>query len=142
MELEINAFQTRADIIVAKSLREGFGLTVAGAGYHGKPRIVSHVGGLAAQMIDRGGKVHGCLVGGSPEFNRQVSIEMTRDWIVKLLCSVRLRRTMGTTAKRHVIRHFLPHRHLQDYFRLFLDLKLGKISLKDTFSLDLFRLAK
>jgi len=142
VELEINAFQTRADIIVAKSLREGFGLTVAGAGYHGKPRIVSHVGGLAAQMIDRGGKVHGCLVGGSPEFNRQVSIEMTRDWIVKLLCSVRLRRTMGTTAKRHVIRHFLPHRHLQDYFRLFLDLKLGKISLKDTFSLDLFRLAK
>jgi len=123
LELEINVFQTRADIIVAKSLREGFGLSVTGAGYHAKPRIVSQVGGLTAQLIDQRGAVHGCLVGGSPEFDREASIEMTRDWIVKLLCSARLRKTMGTKAKRHVIRHFLPHRHLQDYFKLFLDLR-------------------
>lgn len=128
LELEINVFQTRADIIIAKSLREGFGLTVTGAGYHAKPRIVSRVGGLEAQLIDRRGTEYGFLVGGTPEFNREVSIEMTRDWIVKLLCSPRLRRTMGAKAKRHVIRRFLPHRHLQDYFKLFLDLRRRKQS--------------
>lgn len=126
MELEINAFQTRADIIVAKSLREGFGLTVAGAGYHGKPRIVSQVGGLLAQVTDR----NAFLVGGAPHFSREVSIAMTRDWIAKLLGSQQLRRSMGAKAKRQVIRNFLPHRHLEDYLRLFLELRLSKISEK------------
>lgn len=132
LEFEINVFQTRADIIVAKSLREGFGLTVTGAGYHAKPRIVSQVGGLTTQVIGRRGTVYGCLVGGSPEFSRETSIEMTRDWIVKLLCSARLRKTLGTKAKRHVIRHFLPHRHLQDYFELFLDLQQHRKSQNGT----------
>jgi hypothetical protein len=50
-----------------------------------------------------------------------------------LLGSVRLRRSMGLRGRRHVIRHFLPHRHLQDYFKLFLDLKLGKALVKDAF---------
>lgn len=124
MELEINVFQTRADIIVAKSLREGFGLTVTGAGYHGKPRIVSQVGGLPAQ-VSKGNAVQ---VGGSPDFDREVSIAMTREWMVKLLRSPRLRKSMGAKAKRHVIRKFLPHRHLGDYFKLFLKLRLSKIS--------------
>lgn len=132
MELEINAFQTRADIIVAKSLREGFGLNVTGAGYHGKPRIVSQVGGLSAQVIDGKGTHTAYLVGGAPHFSREVSIAMTRDWIVKLLGSQRLRRSMGARAKRHVTRNFLPHRHLEDYLRLFLDLSLSKISGKGT----------
>lgn len=134
LELEINVFQTRADIVVAKSLREGFGLTVTGAGYHAKPRIVSQVGGLSSQLIDRQGRHYGFLVGGSPHFSREVSINMTKDWIVKLLGSVRLRRSMGLRGKRYVIRHFLPHRHLHDYFKLFLDLKLGKALVKDTLS--------
>lgn len=127
-ELEINAFQTRADIVVAKSLREGFGMTVTGAGYHGKPRIVSRVGGLPAQVTDRKGNHYALLAGGSSDFSREASISMTRDWMVRLLCSPPLRRSMGTKAKRHVIQNFLPHRHLNDYLNLFLELGLARRS--------------
>ncbi len=123
MELEINAFQTRADIIIAKSLCEGFGLAVTGAGYHGKPRIVSRVGGLVAQVANGDGKHFAALVGGKPVFSREASIRMTGDWIVKLLNSPKLRTTMGSKAKQHVIKNFLPHRHLADYLRLFLELR-------------------
>ncbi|MFQ5946684.1 MAG: glycosyltransferase [Anaerolineae bacterium] len=124
-ELEVNAFQTRADVIVAKSVREGFGLAVTGAGFHGKPRIVSQIGGLPSQVVDEQSRVHACLVGGAPHFNREVSISMTRDWLIKLLSTPRLRAALGAGARRHVIRAFLPHRHLQDYFSLFLDLRSG-----------------
>ncbi|MCZ6624878.1 MAG: hypothetical protein O7B35_11715, partial [Deltaproteobacteria bacterium] len=72
-----------------------------------------------------------CPVGGAPGFSREASIAMSRDWMVKLLCSARLRRSMGARAKRHVMRNFLPHRHLEDYFKLFLDLRLSKISKND-----------
>jgi trehalose synthase len=129
MELEINAFQTRADIIIAKSLREGFGLTVTGAGYHGKPRIVSHVGGLPVQVTDGDGKHTAALVGGAPEFTREASIDMTRDWIIKLLTTPKLRKAMGAKAKQHVIENFLPHRHLADYLKLFFELRSMKASL-------------
>ncbi|MFQ5897303.1 MAG: glycosyltransferase [Candidatus Methylomirabilia bacterium] len=123
VDLELNAFQTRADVIIAKSIREGFGLAVTGAGYHGKPRIVSQVGGLPVQVIDGQGRVHACLVGGTPHFTREASISMTRDCLIELLSSPRLRTSMGTGARRHVIRAFLPHRHLEDYFALFLELR-------------------
>lgn len=129
MELEINAFQTRADVIIAKSLREGFGLTVTGAGYHGKARIVSHVGGLPVQVTDGDGKHTAALVGGAPAFTREASIDMTRDWIIKLLITPKLRKTMGAKAKQHVIENFLPHRHLADYLTLFLELRDLKASL-------------
>lgn len=125
MELEINAFQTRADIIVAKSIREGFGLSVAGAGYHGKARIVSEIGGLSVQVRDEFGNLYACPVGGR-DFNREASVTMTADWLVKLLSSRPLRSLLGARAREHVIRNFLPHRHLEDYFRLFLELRSVK----------------
>ena len=128
MELEINALQTRADIIIAKSLREGFGLAVTGAGFHGKSRIVSQVGGIAHQVAGSNGDQLAALVGGTPEFSRKVSIEMTRDWIVKLLSTPELRRSMGNNAFQHVIENFLPHRHLSDYLKLFLQLRAAKRS--------------
>ena len=123
LELEVNAFQTRADVLIAKSLREGFGLTVTGAGYHGKPRIVSQVGGIPTQVTDANGDVYACLVGGEPRFSREASIRMTTEWIVTLLTTPEMRRELGERARGHVIDHFLPHRHLEDYFQLFLDLR-------------------
>ncbi|MFQ5830952.1 MAG: glycosyltransferase [Candidatus Methylomirabilia bacterium] len=128
VDLEINAFQTRADVIIAKSLREGFGLAVTGAGYHGKPRIVSEVGGLPAQVIDGRARVHACLVGGRP-FDREASIRMTRDWLLRLLVSPTLRSALAASARRHVLRTFLPHRHLADYYRLSLDLHRRRLAL-------------
>jgi trehalose synthase len=126
MELELNALQTRADIIIAKSLREGFGLAVTGAGYHGKPRIVSQVGGLVRQVEDGNGNLLAAMVGGRPHFNREASIKMTRDWIFKLLTTPELCEAMGRSARKSVIQNFLPHRHLSDYFNLFLDLQKGR----------------
>lgn len=126
MELELNALQTRADVIIAKSLREGFGLAVTGAGYHGKPRIVSQVGGLARQVANGNGHPLAAMVGGAPNFDREASIEMTCDWIVKLLTTPELAQAMGNSAKNSVIQNFLPHRHLSDYFNLFLELKSGQ----------------
>jgi trehalose synthase len=126
LDLEINAFQSRADVIIAKSLKEGFGLATTGAGYHGKPRIVSEVGGLRAQVMDERGRVQACLVGGRPTFTREASIRMTRDWLVALLSRPGLARALGRRARRHVMRAFLPHRHLEDYLRLFLDLAVRR----------------
>jgi len=123
MELELNALQTRADIIIAKSLREGFGLAITGAGYHGKPRIVSQVGGLAHQVANHNGDLIAATVGGTPNFSRDASIEMTRDWILKLLTTPGLCEAMGRSAKESVIQNFLPHRHLSDYLTLFLELQ-------------------
>ncbi|MGB7947180.1 MAG: hypothetical protein WCH75_05825, partial [Candidatus Binatia bacterium] len=103
---------------------------VTGAGYHAKSRIVSQVGGLAHQVAGSNGDLLAALVGGTPDFSRQVSIEMTRDWIVKLLTTPELRRTMGASANQHVIENFLPHRHLSDYLRIFLHLRRHKRSEK------------
>ncbi len=125
-ELELNALQTRADVIIAKSLREGFGLAVTGAGYHGKPRIVSQVGGIARQVANGNGHPLAAMVGGTPNFNREASIEMTRDWIVKLLTTPGLAEAMGSSARKSVVQNFLPHRHLSDYFNLFLELQNGR----------------
>ena len=57
--LEINALQRASTIIVQKSLKEGFGLTVTEALWKGKPTIASAVGGIPMQVID---KLTGALV--------------------------------------------------------------------------------
>lgn len=128
MELEINAFQTRADVIIAKSLREGFGMAVTGAGYHGKPRIVSEVGGIPAQVKDANGNQYAVLCGRASEFSRETSITMARDAIAQLLSSAALRRSLGAKARRHVVRNFLPQRHLEDYLKLFLELRQKRLA--------------
>ena len=48
----VNALQTRADVVVQKSLAEGFGLTVAEAMWKGRPVVASAVGGIQDQVID------------------------------------------------------------------------------------------
>ena len=57
--LEINALQRASTIVVQKSLKEGFGLTVTEALWKGKPTIASAVGGIPTQVID---KLTGALV--------------------------------------------------------------------------------
>ena len=57
--LEINALQRASTIIIQKSLKEGFGLTVTEGLWKGKPTIASAVGGIPTQVID---KLTGALV--------------------------------------------------------------------------------
>ena len=50
--IEVNAFQSQSDVIMQKSIREGFGLTVAEALWKGRPTIGGDVGGIPLQIVD------------------------------------------------------------------------------------------
>ena len=73
--VEVNAFQCLADVVVQKSLREGFGLTVSEALWKGRPTVGGAVGGIRLQ-IEQG--VTGWLVD-SPESCAEACLEVLRD---------------------------------------------------------------
>lgn len=105
---EINALQHAADVIVQKSVREGFGLTVTEAMWKGKPVIGGAVGGIVLQIRD----YHTGFLVHSPEgcaFR-----------IRYLLHRPEMSRRMGKLAKEFARRHFLITRHLRDYLTLML----------------------
>ncbi len=104
---EVNAFQRVADVVIQKSLREGFGLVVAEAMWKGKPVVGGKVGGIPLQIID--GET-GFLV---------TSVEECADRVLYLLEHPEKARQMGEAAREHVREHFLITRHLADYLRLF-----------------------
>lgn len=104
---EVNAFQTVADVVIQKSLREGFGLTVTEAMWKGKPVVGGNVGGISLQIVD--GKT-GFLVN---------SVEECAERVLWLLQHPEERKRMGKAARKRVREHFLVTRLLADYLRLF-----------------------
>ncbi|OQX82145.1 MAG: glycosyl transferase family 1 [Candidatus Omnitrophica bacterium 4484_70.1] len=108
--LEINALQRASTIILQKSLREGFGLTVAEALWKEKPVIASCVGGIPLQIAH---KYSGILT---------YTIEGTAHWIRRLLHEPEYARRLARNGKEHVKNNFLITRHLQNYLLLFLSL--------------------
>jgi trehalose synthase len=110
---EVNAFQTAADVVVQKSLREGFGLVVAEALWKGKPVVGGNAGGIPLQVID--GET-GFLVN---------SVEECADRVLYLLRHPEEVRRMGAAGREHVRRRFLTTRYLADYLRLFGRLSAG-----------------
>jgi len=106
----VNALQTRAAVILQKSLREGFGLTVAEAMWKGTPVIGGNVGGIRYQIED---DANGFLV---------TSIEETAKRIVQLVNDKELRDEMGRKARETVRKNFLLTRYLEQYLDLFADL--------------------
>ena len=103
---EVNALQRAADIIVQKSVREGFGLTVTEAMWKGKPVIGGAAGGIVLQIQD----FHTGFLVHSPEG-----------------CALRIRyllrhpevgRHMGGLAREFVRSHFLITRNVRDYLAL------------------------
>ena len=103
----VNALQTRAAVILQKSLREGFGLTVAEAMWKGTPVIGGNVGGIRYQIEDG---VNGFLVS---------SVKDTADRIVELINNKKLRKEMGRNARETVRQKFLLTRYLEQYLDLF-----------------------
>jgi trehalose synthase len=103
---EINALQRAADIILQKSIREGFGLTVTEAMWKGKPVIGGAVGGIVLQLQDyqTGFLVH--------------SPEGCAFRIRYLLHRPEVARRMGNLAREFARSHFLITRHLRDYLTL------------------------
>jgi trehalose synthase len=105
-DLEINALQRAATIVVHKPLKEGFGIIVSEAMWKGKPVVGSDAGGICAQIVDG---VTGFLVR---------SEEGVAFRVRHLLNNPGLIQRMGGAGREHVRRNFLITRHLTDYLTL------------------------
>jgi trehalose synthase len=110
--IEVNAFQSQADVVIQKSIREGFGLTVTEALWKGRPTVAGNVGGIPLQITDG---VSGFLVS-SPEETAQRAIETLRD--------PELAKRIARAGKEHAREHFLTPRLLRDWLSLFTDLEV------------------
>ncbi len=103
----VNALQRRAAVVLQKSLKEGFGLTVTEAMWKGTPVIGGDVGGIRYQIKDG---INGFLV---------ASIEDAAHRIVQLVKDKKLRERLGEKAKETVTKKFLLTRYLEQYLDLF-----------------------
>jgi len=106
--LEINALQRASTILIQKSLREGFGLTVTEGLWKKKPVVASAVGGIPSQVIH---KQTGLLVH---------SVEGTAYQIRYLLSNPALAARLGEQGHEHVRENFLITGNLKRYLTLFL----------------------
>ncbi len=106
--LEINALQRASTIIVQKSLREGFGLTVTEGLWKKKPVVAAAVGGIPAQVIHK----HTGLLAHS--------IEGTAYQIRFLLSNPAIAQRLGELGHEHVREHFLITSNVRRYLTLFL----------------------
>src|SRR3954463_7337395 len=105
--IEVNAFQSQSDVLVQKSTREGFGLTVTEAIWKARPFIGGNVGGIPLQ-IENG--VSGYLVD---------SVQACADRALDIFSDPALGKALGRRGKEHVRTHFLTPRYLRDYLRIF-----------------------
>ena len=105
--IEVNAFQSQADVVIQKSTREGFGLTVSEALWKARPFIGGDVGGIPLQVQD--GKT-GFLVSSPAE---------CADRSLRILREPDLGKRLGRAGKEHVRKHFLTPRLLLDWLRIF-----------------------
>ena len=104
--VEVNAFQ-RADVVIQKSVREGFGLVVSEALWKGRPVVAGRVGGIPLQLIE--GET-GYLVRTTEECAERVAL---------LLRDGALADRMGAAGREFVRERFLITRYLRDYLRIF-----------------------
>ncbi|MDI6799797.1 MAG: glycosyltransferase [Actinomycetota bacterium] len=109
-DTEVNALQRASDIILQKSIREGFGLTVSEAMWKGKPIIASAVGGITLQVTHN---YNGILTR---------TIEGTAYSIRELLSNPGYAKRLGVNAREFARRNFLLTRHVRDYLLLFISL--------------------
>ncbi|PKB79136.1 MAG: hypothetical protein BZY88_15010 [SAR202 cluster bacterium Io17-Chloro-G9] len=101
----VSAFQVASDVVLQKSTREGFGLTVTEAMWKGKPMIGGNVGGIRVQIEDG---VNGFLVDSPEECARR---------IVQFMEDADLRARLGLKARESVRQRFLLPRLVLDYLR-------------------------
>jgi len=104
----VNCLQRASSVVIQKSLKEGFGLTVTEALYKGTPVVASKVGGIPLQVIDgENGFLH------SPH-----DLQGFSGSVIKLLKDEKLRATMGKAGKEHVTKNFLITRLMLDWLYL------------------------
>lgn len=105
--VEVNAFQRRSQVVIQKSLREGFGLVVAEALWKGRPVVGGNVGGIPLQIVDG---VTGALVN---------SVEECAARTLELLKEPTRANLLGEAGRERVRERFLITRYLRDYLALF-----------------------
>lgn len=105
--IEVNAFQTISDVILQKSLREGFGLTVAEGLWKGTPVIGGNVGGIKRQIEDG---VNGYLV---------ETVEDCAEKTLMLLRNPAVAKDFAAAGREKVRREFLTTTNALHYMRLF-----------------------
>jgi len=109
-DIEINALQRAASVVLQKSLREGFALTVTEALWKRRPVVASAVGGIPLQIRH---KFSGLL---------SRTTEGTAFWVKQLLNSPEYADALGKAGREHIRQNFLLTRHLKEYLLLFLAL--------------------
>jgi trehalose synthase len=112
-DFEINAIVRGSTVIIQKSIREGFGLTVTEALWKRRPVIASPVGGIKRQILDK--------ITGLAAF----STEGCAYYVRQILSNPLMGRRLGRWGHMHVRENFLITRHLRDYLLLFLSLNSG-----------------
>jgi trehalose synthase len=105
--IEVNAFQSHCDVVIQKSTREGFGLTVSEALWKARPFIGGAVGGIPLQ-VENG--ISGYLVS---------DVESCAARSYDILRDPALGKALGRRGKEHVRKEFLTPRYLRDYLRIF-----------------------
>jgi trehalose synthase len=108
---DINALQRIATIVLQKSVKEGFGLTVSEAMWKGKPVIGGAVGGIPLQIVHG---ITGFLVN---------SVEGAAFRIRQLLNNPEMARKMGESAREHVRKNFLITRQIRDYLSVWFSIE-------------------
>jgi trehalose synthase len=104
--VEVNAFQRLSEVIVQKSIREGFGLVVSESLWKGTPVVAGRAGGIPMQMPEG---IGGLLVD---------SVEECAAGLLRLLSDRELARQLGEGGRNHVREHFLLPRLLMEELRL------------------------
>ena len=112
-DLEVSAFQTSADVVIQKSIREGFGLGVSETMWKATPVVANRAGGIPLQME---GDAGGFLVDSTEECAQRV---------LYLLSNRDEARKRGQTGRERVRQRFLITRLLADEMRLLLSLASG-----------------
>jgi len=104
--MEVNAFQTASDVVIQKSIKEGFGLVVAEALWKKRPMVAGNVGGIPLQM---GGGLSRYLVS---------STEECAEKVVELLKDPGLAAQLGKEGREHIRKNFLMPRLVRDELKL------------------------
>lgn len=108
----VNVLQRESAVIIQKSLREGFGLTVTEAMWKGTPVVASDVGGIPLQIKNG---IDGYLV---PPTDNEIFAER----ILEILKSKKMAASIGREARETVRKNFLVTRILQNYLNLLCEL--------------------
>jgi trehalose synthase len=107
-EILVNSVQRAASVVLQKSLKEGFALTVSEALWKGTPVVASNIGGITLQVIEG---ENGYLVD-------PFDYKGCADRVIKLLKNPEKAKEMGQKGREHVKKNFLITRQLLDWLRL------------------------